>query len=118
MEKTILIRPKTKQQQPTYPNSIIPNEIEFEPGTAGKEFEEATLQILNSTGAGKELHLLKSSIKPGKSGAETVQINHRPGGHFIVCPDTPASTAPPKVNNEKIGDGARKPGNHDVIGVN
>jgi len=117
-EKTILIRPKAKQQQPTYPNSVIPNEIEFEPGTAKKEFEEAKLQILNGTGAGKELPLMKSSIKLGKSGAEIVQINRRPDGHFIVCLDTPAGTAPPKVNGEEIGDGARKLENHDVIEIN
>ena len=117
-EKTVLIRPKVQQQQPTYPNSVLPNEIEFDPGTNRKEFEEAKLQILNGTGAGKELPLMKSSIKLGKSGSEIVQINRRPDGHFIVCLDTPAGTAPPKVNGEEIGDGARKLENHDVIEIN
>lgn len=117
-EKTVLIRPKT--QQPTYPNSVMPNEIDYEPGaaTAKEKLEEAKLQILNGTGAGKELPLMKSSIKLGKSGAEIVQINRRPDGHFIVCLDTPVGSATPKVNGEEIGDGARKLENHDVIEIN
>ncbi len=115
-EKTVLIRPKV--QQPTYPSSVAPNEIEYEPGLAKQKLEEAKLQILNGTGAGKELPLMKSSIKLGKSGAEVVQINRRPDGHFIVCLDTPAGAAPPKVNGEEIGDGARKLENHDVIEIN
>ncbi len=115
-EKTVLIRPKT--QQPTYPNSVAPNEIEYEPDNKKDELESAKLQILNGSGAGKELPLNKSSVKLGKAGAEVVQINRRPDGHFIVCLDKPAGSAPPRVNGEDIGAGARKLQNHDVIEIN
>ncbi len=116
-EKTVLIRPKV-QQQPSYPNSVMPNEIEYEPAAKSDSLENAKLQILNGSGAGKELPLLKPSIKLGKAGAELVQINRRPDGHFIVCLDNPAGNSPPRVNGEDIGAGARKLENHDVIEIN
>lgn len=115
-EKTVLIRPKV--QQPSYPNSVATNEIDYEPEKKQNEPQNAKLQILNGSGAGKELPLLKSSVKLGKAGAELVQINRRPDGHFIVCLDNPAGISPPKVNGEDIGAGARKLENHDVIEIN
>ena len=116
-EKTGLIRPKV--QQSTYPNSVMPDKIEYDPGTdKTDELQNAKLQILNGSGAGKELPLLKPSVKLGKSGAEVIQINRRPDGHFIVCLDHANGTAPPRVNGEDIGAGARKLENHDVIEIN
>lgn len=115
-EKTVLIRPKV--QQPSYPNTVMPNEIDYEPAAKNDSLQSAKLQILNGSGAGKELPLLKPSIKLGKAGAELVQINRRPDGHFIVCLDSPAGNAPPRVNGEDIGAGARKLENHDVIEIN
>jgi len=115
-EKTVLIRPKV--QQPSYPNSVVPNEIEYEPAAKSDSLQNAKLQILNGTGAGKVLPLVKPSIKLGKAGAELVQINRRPDGHFIVCLDNPAGNVAPRVNGEDIGAGARKLENHDVIEIN
>lgn len=115
-EKTVLIRPKV--QQPSYPNTVMPNEINYEPTPKSDKLQNAKLQILNGSGAGKELPLLKPSIKLGKAGAELVQINRRPDGHFIVCLDNTIGNALPRVNGEDIGAGARKLENHDVIEIN
>ena len=119
-EKTVLIRPKA-QQQPSYPNPAASNDVEYEPVQAAATkppLEHAKLQILNGTGAGKELPLTKPSVKLGKSGSEVVQINRRPDGHFIVCLDQPNGAAPPKVNGEDIGARSVKLENHDIIEIN
>ena len=115
----MLIRPKTPQQQPAYPNSVASNDIEYDPGASTQPtLENAKLQILNGTGAGKELPLTKPSVKLGKAGSEVVQINRRPDGHFIVCLDQPSGAAAPKVNGEAIGARSVKLDNHDVIEIN
>lgn len=114
-EKTVLIKPKTTSQSPSYPNPATNNGIDYEPVT---DLEKAKLQILNGSGAGKELPLVKASVKLGRAGSEVVQINKRPDGHFIVCLNNTAGIAPPRVNGEDIGAGARKLENHDVIEIN
>ncbi len=119
-EKTVLIRPKAAPQAPSYPNSVAPShEVEYEPVKAEtSSIDSAKLQILNGSGAGKELPLKKASVKLGKAGSEVVQINKRPDGHFIVCLNHASGKAPPRVNGEDIGAGARKLENHDVIEIN
>jgi len=82
------------------------------------KLDTAKLQILNGKSAGKELPLLKQSVKLGKAGAELVQINKRPDGHFIVCLGSENETLPPRVNGEEIGSRAIKLRNHDVIEIN
>ncbi|NKB32165.1 MAG: FHA domain-containing protein [Pseudomonadales bacterium] len=113
-EKTVLIRPK--QESPAYPNPTEIDSVEFD--TNEPTIESAKLQILNGSGAGKELPLVKSSVKLGKSGSEVVQINKRPDGHFIVCLDQPSNGATPKVNGEDIGSRSVKLENHDIIEIN
>ncbi|MDA1372357.1 MAG: FHA domain-containing protein [Proteobacteria bacterium] len=119
-DKTVLIRPK--QGKPGYPNlTTNTGSIEYQPERPKPEPEGLTgakLQILNGSGAGKELPLVKASVKLGKSGAEVVQINKRPDGHFIVCLDLPAGSSAPRVNGEDIGARAVKLENHDVIEIN
>jgi pSer/pThr/pTyr-binding forkhead associated (FHA) protein len=120
-EKTVLIRPKVAAQAPTYPKPVATasHEVEYEPVKAEHNpLESAKLQILNGSGAGKELPLRKASVKLGKAGSEVVQINKRPDGHFIVCLDHASGKTPPRVNGEDIGAGARKLENHDVIEIN
>lgn len=118
-EKTVLIRPKP--QQPAYPSAVASNDVEYEPAKqpmSAPPLELAKLQILNGTGAGKELPLTKPSVKLGKAGSEVVQINRRPDGHFIVCLDQPNGSAPPRVNGENIGPRSVKLENHDIIEIN
>lgn len=119
-DKTVLIRKKPEVAQTPPPSAAADNSIDFEPaGGADKpSLDKAKLQILNGSGAGKELPLVKASVKLGKSGAEVVQINKRPDGHFIVCLDTPDSQSQPRVNGEAIGSRAIKLENHDVIEIN
>ncbi|MDP6415004.1 MAG: FHA domain-containing protein [Gammaproteobacteria bacterium] len=109
-DKTVLIRPKTEQFPP--PNPVADNaSVDYEPEkiqAAGDDLDNARLQILNGSGAGKELRLSKASVKLGKSSAGIIQINKRPDGHFIVCLDQPSGTAPSRVNGEDIGARALK----------
>ncbi|MEX2468601.1 MAG: FHA domain-containing protein [Pseudohongiellaceae bacterium] len=109
-EKTVMIRRKPPGQEPAAPGTI-----DFEPAPTPEM--QARLQILNGSGAGKELPLLKPSVKLGKSGAEVVQINRRPDGHFIVNLDT-SNTSVTRVNGQEIGSRAIKLENHDVIEIN
>jgi len=114
-DKTVLIRPRT--DAPAYPNPAAQIEtVEFESNEPSIDL--AKLQILNGSGAGKELPLVKASVKLGKAGSEVVQINKRPDGHFIVCLDDAANGATPKVNGEDIGSRSVKLENHDVIEIN
>lgn len=120
-EKTVFIMKK-----PDLPNSIsaslTPANLESaETRQANNDslaLQKAKLQILNGKSAGKELPLLKASVKLGKSGTEVVQINKRPDGHFIVCLDQSDMVRPPRVNGEDIGARALKLHNHDVIEIN
>ncbi|MFT4862710.1 MAG: pSer/pThr/pTyr-binding forkhead associated (FHA) protein [Pseudohongiellaceae bacterium] len=104
-EKTVLIRRRPEAEQApvimTRPN-----------------IEKAKLQILNGKSAGKELPLIKASVKLGKTGGEIVQINKRPDGHFIVYLDQSANKTSPLINGESIGSRAIKLHNHDVIEIN
>lgn len=112
-EKTVMIR---RKPDPTQAATAANNgSIDFEPAAQSEKL--ARLQILNGSGAGKELPLNKPSIKLGKSGAEVVQINKRPDGHFIVNLDT-SKDSQTLVNGEKIGSRAIKLENHDVIEIN
>lgn len=119
-DKTVLIR--KKPEPASYASNTPPadNSVVFEPpGKPEKPaLETAKLQILNGSGAGKELPLVKPSVKLGKAGAEVVQINKRPDGHFIVCLSEPADGVQPRVNGEAIGARAIKLENHDVIEIN
>ena len=115
-EKTILIRPKA--EQPGYPESAAITDGEALVRPEFKDLRKAKLQILNGRSAGKELALVKESVKLGKSGSEIVQINRRPDGHFIVCIDAPGNQLPPRVNGKDIGAGAIKLNNHDIIEIN
>lgn len=117
IDKTVLIRPKP--ELPSYPD---PSTIEYTPANSSsatfENLDSAKLQILNGKSAGKELPLLKQSVKLGKSGTELIQINKRPDGHFIVCLNLTENTVPPKVNGEEIGSRSIKLQNHDVIEIN
>jgi len=111
IQKTVLIRKKPgPEAEITEPDLSKPLDM--------VDLSNAKLQILNGKAAGKELPLSKSSVKLGKSGAELVQINKRPDGHFIVCLDLPPDTLPPKINGEAMGSKAIKLQNHDVIEIN
>jgi pSer/pThr/pTyr-binding forkhead associated (FHA) protein len=113
-DKTVLIRPK--QDTPSYPQAAQLEAVDFVP--EGPTIDSAKLQILNGSGAGKELPLVKPSVKLGRSGSEVVQINKRPDGHFIVCLDLPDEGATPKINGEDIGARSIKLHNHDIIEIN
>jgi len=106
-EKTVLIRRKPEPEAEQKPFSMSPPNI-----------EKAKLQILNGKSAGKELPLVKESVKLGKTGGEIVQINKRPDGHFIVYLDQSANKSSPLINGESIGSRAIKLHNHDVIEIN
>lgn len=115
-EKTILIR-KPEIQITTQTNTD--HSVEYQPnGLSNADLEKAKLQILNGSGAGRELPLVKTSVKLGKTGAGIVQINKRPDGHFIVCLQTAEQGKRPRVNGEEIGPRAIKLENHDVIEIN
>ncbi|MEQ8952708.1 MAG: FHA domain-containing protein, partial [Gammaproteobacteria bacterium] len=120
-DKTVLIRPKSQtvpSKKPARSNEI--ETIDFDGDTPSKAASQdnARLQILNGKSAGKELSLVKSSVKLGKAGEEVVQINRRPDGHFIVCLDAADSSRTPSVNGEPIGSRSIKLQNHDVIEIN
>lgn len=106
-EKTVLIRRKPEPETEQQAYSMTPPNI-----------EKARLQILNGKSAGKELPLVKESVKLGKTGGEIVQINKRPDGHFIVHLDQSANKSSPLINGESIGSRAIKLHNHDVIEIN
>ncbi len=106
-EKTVLIRRKPDQESAAKSFTL-----------SAPNIEKARLQILNGKSAGKELPLLKESVKLGKTGGEIVQINKRPDGHFIVYLDQSANKTAPLINGESIGSRAIKLHNHDVIEIN
>jgi hypothetical protein len=64
------------------------------------------------------LALQKPSVKLGKSGAEIVQINKRPDGHFIVGLNHESESNLLMINGEAVGSRAVKLNNHDVIEIN
>lgn len=114
-DKTVLIR-----RQPglnTSPGTNMNDPIDM-PGNSAADLSAAKLQILNGKGAGKELALQKASVKLGKSGAEIVQINKRPDGHFIVSLDQENENSHLMINGEAVGSRAVKLNNHDVIEIN
>ncbi|PCJ17553.1 MAG: hypothetical protein COA96_17720 [SAR86 cluster bacterium] len=116
-DKTILIR------RPPGHGSHSEAALQTEPSDLNASLEKenidsAKLQILNGKGAGKELPLVKPSVRLGKSGAGVVQINKRPDGHFIVTLDQSSSANTLLVNGEEIGARAVKLHNHDVIEIN
>jgi pSer/pThr/pTyr-binding forkhead associated (FHA) protein len=106
-EKTVLIRRKPEPMQQTEPKIDMPPRL-----------EGARLQILNGKSAGRELPLVKESVKLGKVGGEIVQINKRPDGHFIVYLDQSTNQSTPRINGEHLGSRAVKLHNHDVIEIN
>lgn len=113
-DKTVLIRrqPGLNTSPGTDPHAPINMQ-----GNMSADLNDAKLQILNGKGAGKELALRKSSVKLGKSGAEIVQINKRPDGHFIVSLDQENESSLLMINGEAIGSRAVKLNNHDVIEI-
>lgn len=114
-DKTVLIR---RKPEPTR-QPVIPHNVEYTPNLDKQAaLDSAKLQILNGKSAGKELPLLKASVKLGKSGAEVVQINKRPDGHFIVSLTRAEDVNNPRVNGEVIGARSIKLQNHDVIEIN
>lgn len=114
-DKTVLIRRHPGIN--TSPGTNLNEPINM-PGHGGPDLSAAKLQILNGKGAGKELVLQKSSVKLGKSGAEVVQINKRPDGHFIVSLDRDDGSSLLMINGEAVGSRAVKLNNHDVIEIN
>lgn len=114
-DKTVLIR---RQPGMTTSPGKNPNEPINMPQTEADALSTAKLQILNGKGAGKELALAKPSVKLGRSGAEVVQINKRPDGHFIVNLDQDNESSVLTINGEAIGSRAVKLHNHDVIEIN
>ena len=115
-EKTILIRPKA--ESPGHPEPVVMTHGDAPITPELRDLSKARLQILNGRSAGRELALVKESVKLGKSGSEIVQINRRPDGHFIVCIDAQDDQLPPRVNGKDIGAGAIKLRNHDIIEIN
>lgn len=114
-DKTVLIR-----RQPglnTSPGTNLNEPINMSASMAS-DLSAAKLQILNGKGAGKELALQKPSVKLGRSGAEVVQINKRPDGHFIVSLDQESENNQLMINGEAVGSRAVKLNNHDVIEIN
>ena len=114
-DKTVLIR--RQPETSGYTTSINKPSPDLDIPLEMEQSSDAKLQILNGKGAGKELPLRKPTVKLGKAGAEVVQINKRPDGHFIVCLN-PSLGNPPRVNGEDIGSRAVKLNNHDVIEIN
>lgn len=115
-EKTILIRPKPEPG--SYFDSIKVVKADSLRKPKPDALQKARLQILNGKSAGRELSLVKASVKLGKPGSEIVQINKRPDGHFIVCLSHHQSKLTTRVNGEDIGAHAVKLRNHDIIEIN
>jgi len=114
-DKTVLIRRHPGLN--TSPGTNLNEPINM-PGSMAADLSAAKLQILNGKGAGKELALQKPSVKLGKSGADIVQINRRPDGHFIVNLDQQSGSTQLTINGEAVGSRAIKLNNHDVIEIN
>lgn len=114
-DKTVLIRRKPEATK----SAVDSHEVEYTPNLHKQAaLDSAKLQILNGKSAGKELPLIKASVKLGKSGNEVVQINKRPDGHFIVSLISDDDENNPRVNGEVIGARSIKLQNHDVIEIN
>ena len=114
-DKTVLIRRQPGMK--TSPGTNLNEPIDM-PDSIAVDLSAAKLQILNGKGAGKELALQKPSVKLGKSGAEVVQINKRPDGHFIVSLDQENESSVLMINGVTVGSRAVKLNNHDVIEIN
>jgi len=115
-DKTVLIR---RKPEPSVDSVLDTHEVQYTPDLEKQAaLDSAKLQILNGKSAGKELPLVKASVKLGKSGAEVVQINKRPDGHFIVSLSQSDNENNPRINGEVIGSRAIKLQNHDVIEIN
>jgi len=114
-DKTILIR---RQPGLNTSSGTNPDEPVNMPESIAADLNAARLQILNGKGAGRELSLQKPSVKLGKSGAQIVQINRRPDGHFIVSLDQESKSNLLMINGEAVGSRSVKLNNHDVIEIN
>jgi pSer/pThr/pTyr-binding forkhead associated (FHA) protein len=109
-QKTVLIRRNPEANKGDSGNDKHRN--------GAPDVHHAILQILNGKAAGRELALVKDSVKLGKAGGEVIQINRRPDGHFIICLEQPNGKSAPMINGEEIGSRAVKLHNHDVIEIN
>lgn len=114
-DKTVLIRRPDAAQKSANDSRSVAYTPDLEKQAA---LNSAKLQILNGKSAGKELPLMKATVKLGKSGSEVVQINKRPDGHFIVSLIQADDINNPRVNGEIIGARSIKLQNHDVIEIN
>ena len=116
-DKTVLIRRQPGLSPAPGPNLDEPLNMP-ESNAPSDPLSSAKLQILNGKGAGKEMSLAKSSVKLGKSGAEVVQINKRPDGHFLVSLDQDNENSQLSINGQAVGSRSVKLNNHDVIEIN
>lgn len=70
------------------------------------------IQVLNGTGAGRQLVLNKTMTTLGKAGSQVVVITKRPNGYFLTHVE---GKALPIVNGASIGAQAFALNEHDVI---
>lgn len=118
-DKTVLIRRQPGLSPAPAPGPNLDEPLDMPASaSAPDELSSAKLQILNGKGAGKEMSLAKQSVKLGKSGAEVVQINKRPDGHFLVNLDQDNENSQLSINGEAVGARSVKLNNHDVIEIN
>lgn len=118
-DKTVLIRRQPGLSPAPTPGPNLDEPLNMpESASPPDELSSAKLQILNGKGAGKEMSLAKPSVKLGKSGAEVVQINKRPDGHFLVNLDQDNENSQLSINGEAVGARSVKLNNHDVIEIN
>ena len=77
-----------------------------------------SLQLLNTSKAGKTMELVKPVTTIGKPGSQVAAITLRKDGYYIVVVDSGGgSAAPPSINSEPMGSRVLKLNNNDVIEI-
>jgi predicted component of type VI protein secretion system len=74
----------------------------------------AAIQILNGSGAGRELDLVKNLTTVGRPGVQVAVITHRPQGYFITHVE---GINYPIVNGRILGAQARALNDHDIVEI-
>jgi hypothetical protein len=77
----------------------------------------ARLQVLTGVFAGRELELKKSVTTLGRPGVQVIGVTRRGENYALVVVDRGNGSAPPMINGEAVGAGARPLHDNDVIEV-
>lgn len=113
----VIDRPQAEAFAARLPQADGDGQAVRSPETSMRPVQNARVQVLSGTFAGREIALNKALTTLGRASIQVVAITRRGDGYYVVQVENVEGRTPPRLNGDPLGAQARRLTENDVLEI-